>query len=204
MLYLCMPLMPDLDTFLEAVLAGGVDIVQLRDKHASAEAQLRVAPRFRAACDRHDALFVINDDPHLAVQGRADGIHVGQDDMAPAMVRDIVGQDLLIGRSTHSREQIDVAQTESVDYFAVGPVNPTPTKQGRAGVGLDPLRHASAVATMPWFVTGGMAPDTAAPVLAAGASRLVVVRALTQAHDPRATAQQLSRLLRASRVDPTR
>ncbi|WP_370328186.1 thiamine phosphate synthase [Euzebya sp.] len=194
-LYLCTPLRDDLDAFLDAVLAGGVDLVQLRDKDADRDAQLAAAPAFRAACDRHDALFVVNDDPELAVAAGADGVHVGQDDADPATARAIVGPDLLIGRSTHSIAEVDRAQREDCDYFAVGPVSATPTKEGRPGVGLEPVRHAAAVATTPWYVTGGMAPDTAAPVLAARAHGLVVVRALTEAPDPRAVAEAMTALL---------
>ena len=197
-LYLCTPLRPDLDSFLDAVLSGGVDIVQLRDKTATRDEQSAAGAVFRAACDRHDALFVLNDDPALAVEVGADGVHVGQDDMSPAAVRDLVGADMLIGRSTHAVEEIDRALEEPCDYFAVGPVNATPTKQGRAAVGLNPLRHAAQCAgERPWFVTGGMAVDTAAPVLDAGADRLVVVRALTQARSPELAAAALTGLLRA-------
>jgi thiamine-phosphate pyrophosphorylase len=190
-LYLCTPLRPDLDVFLDAVLSGGVDVVQLRDKQADRAAQRAAAPVFAAAAARHDALFVINDDPDLAAEVGADGIHVGQDDMPPHEVRAIVGPDVLIGRSTHAVAEVDAALGEDCDYFAVGPVEATPTKQGRLGIGLAPLRHAAAVADRPWFVTGGMSPSTVAPVLAAGARRVVVVRALTDAADPRDVARQM-------------
>lgn len=194
-LYLCTPLRADLEDFLDTVLDGGVDIVQLRDKTASPDQQRKAAGLFTAACERHHALFVVNDDPALARQCGADGVHVGQDDMPPQQVRELVGDDLLIGRSTHGTSQIDQAQIEPCDYFAVGPVQATPTKQGRPGIGLEPLRHAAQVATKPWFVTGGMTAGTAGPVLAAGARRLVVVRALTDAADPGAAAAGLSELL---------
>lgn len=198
-LYLCTPLRDDLDTFLDAVLRGGVDVVQLRDKTALLDQQRAAAPIFRTVCDRHDALFIVNDDPQLATEVHADGVHVGQDDPAPHDVRVQVGPDLLVGRSTHDIQQIDRAQTEPCDYFAVGPVQATPTKQGRPGIGLAPLRHAASVATKPWFVTGGMSAATAPPVLDAGARRLVVVRALTQAADPFSSARGLSQHLAAAR-----
>ncbi|CAN5312606.1 thiamine phosphate synthase [soil metagenome] len=186
----------DLERFLEAVLAGGVDIVQLRDKDAS-QPQLRdAAATFSAACRRHAALFILNDDPRLAAEVDADGVHVGQDDPPPDHARTLVGPDRLIGRSTHNIAQIDRALTEDCDMFTVGPVSATPTKEGRPGVGLGPLRHAAAVGRdRPWFVSGGMAAETAPPVLAAGGRRLVVVRALTQASDPRAASAELSALL---------
>lgn len=186
----------DLEGFLEAVLAGGVDIVQLRDKNAS-EPELRsAAATFRGAVQRHAALFILNDDPRLAAEVDADGVHVGQEDAAPDHARALVGPDRLIGRSTHDVGQIDRALNEDCDMFTVGPVSATPTKEGRPGVGLDPVHHAAAVARdRPWFVSGAMAPDTAPAVLAAGGRRLVVVRALTQARDPRAAAAELAALL---------
>jgi thiamine-phosphate pyrophosphorylase len=187
----------DLEAFLDAVLGAGVDVVQLRDKAAD-EVEVRAAAAvFRAAASRHDALFVLNDEPELAVEVGADGVHVGQDDPPPDVARAAVGRDALVGRSTHAVAEIDRALTEDCDYFAVGPVNATPTKEGRAAIGLEPLRHAAATAgDRPWFVTGGMAVDTAGPVLATGARRLVVVRALTDSPDPATRARELADLLR--------
>lgn len=199
-LYLCVDRRTehgDLPDLLDAVLGAGVDIVQLRDKTASAEEIRAAAAVFRAAADRHGALFVLNDDPGLAVEVDADGVHVGQDDPPPDQARAVVGGECLVGRSTHAVAEIDRAIQEDCDYFAVGPVHPTPTKEGRAAIGVEPLRHAAAVdGGRPWFVTGGMAPDTAPAVLDAGARRLVVVRALTEADDPAAVTARLARLLR--------
>lgn len=198
-LYLCVDRRADGDlaAFLDAALGGGVDVVQLRDKTASDDDIRAAAPAFRAAADRHGALFVLNDDPVLAAEVDADGVHVGQDDPAPAAARAVVGADRLVGWSTHSTSEVDAAVAADCDYFGLGPVHPTPTKEGRPGIGLEPLRHAAAVAgDRPWFVTGGMALDTAPAVLAAGARRLVVVRALTQADDPGAVAAALAGLLR--------
>lgn len=193
-LYLCTPLRDDLPAFLDAVLAGGVDIVQLRDKDAPAEEQRAASRAFMEAARRHGALFVVNDDPALAAEVGADGVHVGQDDTDPSAARAVVGPDLLIGRSTHAVEEVDRALAEDCDYFAVGPVSETPTKEGRPGIGLEPVRHAARVADRPWFVTGGMAADTIPAVLAAGADRVVVVRAITAAADP----EQATRALRAA------
>jgi thiamine-phosphate pyrophosphorylase len=186
----------DLEVFLDAVLGAGVDLVQLRDKTASADQIRQAAPVFRAAADRHGALFILNDDPALAVEVGADGVHVGQDDLRPAQARAIVGSDRIVGWSTHAIAEVDDALTTDCDYFAVGPVHATPTKRGRDPIGLGPLRHAAAVADRPWFVTGAMSTETAGPVLAAGARRLVVVRALTEAPDPAAAAKDLVALLR--------
>ena len=199
-LYLCVDRrgpQGDLAALLDAALAGGVDIVQLRDKGATVAQVREAAPVFRDAAERHGALFVLNDDPHLAVEVDADGVHVGQDDMPPAQARDVVGPHRIVGWSTHAVAEVGAALAQDCDYFAVGPVHATPTKQGRPPIGLDPIRHAAAVAhDRPWFVTGAMSAATARPVLAAGASRLVVVRAITEAEDPRAAAAEMAALLR--------
>ncbi|HUH07157.1 MAG TPA: thiamine phosphate synthase [Egibacteraceae bacterium] len=190
----------DLRPFLDAVLGAGADVVQLRDKAAS-PGQLRAASEvFRDLCDRHGALFIANDDPQLAVEAGADGVHVGQDDVPPHLARGVVGPDLLIGRSTHGVDEIDRALDEDCDYFAVGPVRATPTKQDRPAVGLAPVRHAAAVAgARPWFVTGGMAAESAHEALEAGAERLVVVRAITEAEDPASATAEIAELLKRSR-----
>ena len=180
--------------FLEAALRGGVDIVQLREKDASVgdEAILIAARVFRDACDAHGALFVLNDRPDLAAAAHADGVHVGQDDMPIAEARSLVGEDVLLGRSTHTPEQVEDAAVADVDYFAVGPVHATPTKPGRPAVGLELVRHAAgAPRAMPWFAIGGIDPSNVDAVVAAGATRVVVVRALTEAADPEATARTL-------------
>ncbi|MGH8904161.1 MAG: thiamine phosphate synthase, partial [Egibacteraceae bacterium] len=178
-LYLCVDRraeQDDLEVFLDKVVGAGVDLVQLRDKRAS-RSQLRAAAGvFRQVARCHGALFIVNDDPDLAVQVGADGVHVGQDDPPPGQARAVVGPARLVGRSTHTLAEIDRALTEDCDYFAVGPVHATPTKEGRPGIGLEPLRHAAAVAgDRPWFVTGAMSTVTAPEVLTTGASRLVVV-----------------------------
>lgn len=199
-LYLCVNSRPrrgDLGALLDALLASGVDVVQLRDKDASHVELVEAAAVFRAAAGRHGALFIVNDDPALAAEVDADGVHVGQDDAHPDEAREVVGADRLVGWSTHSPAQIDAALAVGCDTFTVGPVHETPTKEGRAGIGLDPVRHAAAVAgDKPWFVSGGMGPDTAPAVLAAGGRRLVVVRALTEADDPARAAHGLASMLR--------
>lgn len=188
----------DLAGFLDAVLGAGVDLVQLRDKTADAETLRAAAAVYRAAADRHGALFVLNDDPGLAAEVGADGVHVGQDDAPPAEARALVGPDRLVGLSTHTPDEFDAGLADrDADYLCVGPVHATPTKAGRAAVGLGPVRHAAARAgDRPWFVTGGMAPAKAPEVLAAGGRGLVVVRALTEAADPGAVTAALARLLR--------
>jgi thiamine-phosphate pyrophosphorylase len=185
-----------LAAFLEAALRGGVDVIQLREKGAGDAAILRAAPAFRAAADAHGALFVLNDRPDLVAATGADGVHLGQDDMAVADARAIVGAGALLGRSTHTPAQVDDAAVADVDYFAVGPVHATPTKPGRPAVGLELIRHAaSAPRPVPWFAIGGIDLGTIGAVAAAGATRVVVVRALAEAADPEATARALREAL---------
>lgn len=188
----------DLRAFLDAALRGGVDLIQLREKDpATTDAQLLEAARaFRAAADAHDALFVLNDRPDLVAAAGADGVHVGQDDMPVADARALVGEDVLLGRSTHTPQQVEDAAVADVDYFVVGPVHATPTKPGRPAAGLEPVRHAaSAPRPVPWFAIGGIDRANVGDVLAAGATRIVVVRALTQAGDPEAAARALRETL---------
>jgi thiamine-phosphate pyrophosphorylase len=178
--------------FLEAALRGGVDLVQLRDKDASDAELLAAAPAFRAAADAHDALFLLNDRPDLVAACAADGVHVGQDDLAPAEARAVVGAARIVGRSTHAPAQADAAEADpDVDYLAVGPVHATPTKPGRPGVGLEYVGYAANHVTKPWFAIGGLDPATLPDAVAAGARRAVVVRALTESDDPEATARVL-------------
>jgi thiamine-phosphate pyrophosphorylase len=184
----------DLRAFLDAALGGGADVVQLREKDpaVSDDAILAAARVFREAADAHGALFVLNDRPDLAAAVRADGVHVGQEDMPVADARALVGDDVLLGRSTHTPEQVEDAAVADVDYFAVGPIHATPTKPGRPAVGLELVRYAaSAPRPVPWFAIGGIDVSNVGAVVAAGAQRIVVVRALTQAPDPETAAHAL-------------
>jgi thiamine-phosphate pyrophosphorylase len=190
-LYLCTPDRPDLATFLTACIRGGVDVVQLRDKILDARPLLARARLAAAVCADQGVPFVLNDRPDLALDCGADGVHVGQDDAPPALARRILGPDALIGFSTHAPAELDAAASEPVDYISVGPVSPTPTKPGRPGTGLEYLRYAARTATGPWFVTGGVTPDTVGGMLDAGARRFVVVRWLTESADPESAARAL-------------
>jgi thiamine-phosphate pyrophosphorylase len=173
-------------------LRGGVDMVQLRDKHADEESILRAAARFRSACDKHDALFWLNDRPDLALKCGADGVHVGQDESV-AEVRSRVGPDLLIGRSTHSPEQFDAGLRSEADQLSVGPVWETPTKAGRPAAGLDYVRYAAEHGgERPWFAIGGINSGNLAQVVAAGARRVVVLRAIRDSSDPQGAARTLA------------
>ena len=189
-LYLCTPDRPDLADFLEEVLAGGVDVVQLREKGIEARRELELLEVVRDAAERHGALWSVNDRADVAVTAGADVLHLGQDDLPVPAARAVVGDDVLIGRSTHDAQQVEAAAAEpGVDYFCVGPTWPTPTKPGRPAPGLDLTRQAAALGTdRPWFAIGGIDLDNLDQVLAAGATRVVVVRALTEAADPRAAA----------------
>jgi thiamine-phosphate pyrophosphorylase len=200
-LYFVTDVRPGLEELLAAALAGGVDMVQLRDKALADEELLAAAKVFRRACDEHGALFWLNDRPDLAARCGADGVHVGQDDMPVEEARRVGGGDLLVGLSTHAPAQLDAALASAADELSVGPVWQTPTKEGRPAAGLDYVRYASLRAgERPWFAIGGIDLGNVDQVVAAGASRIVVVRAIRDAEDPRAAAQAL----RAALPDPAR
>ncbi|MCG5212343.1 thiamine phosphate synthase [Streptosporangium sp. KLBMP 9127] len=187
----------DLPEFLDAVLAGGVDIVQLREKGLEARAELALLEVFRDACDRHGALLAVNDRADIALAARPDILHLGQDDLPVPVARDILGPDVLIGRSTHSADEATAASAEEgVDYFCCGPIWPTPTKPGRPAPGPALLKHAASLETSrPWFGIGGVDLGNLGEVLSYGVRRVVVVRAITEAEDPRAAAAEFSRRL---------
>jgi len=195
----------DLAEFADAALAGGVDLIQLRDKGSPGEQrfgplearqELEALEVLADAARRHGALLAVNDRADIARAAGADVLHLGQDDLPLAVAREIIGADPVIGRSTHDTAQVDAAVEEPVDYFCVGPCWPTPTKPGRPAPGLDLVRYAAGLATdKPWFAIGGIDAERLPEVLAAGARRIVVVRAITGADDPRAAAEQLKRAL---------
>jgi thiamine-phosphate pyrophosphorylase len=176
---------------LPAALAGGVDLVQLRDKEASDDALLASARAFRELCNRHGALLVVNDRPDLALEAGADGVHLGQEDRPVEEVRAEIGDELLIGLSTHTPQQVYAARALPVDYIGVGPVFETPTKPGRPAVGYDLVGYAAAHAGHPFFAIGGIDESNAANVARHGATRLAVVRAIRDAEDPGETARAL-------------
>jgi len=182
----------DPEPLLRAALSNGAGMVELRDREQPDGAVRRSAATFRRLADTFSALFIVNDDPRLAQELDADGVHVGQDDMPPAEAREILGPDAIIGLSTHSPEQLEAAQGEPVDYISVGPIWETPTKEGRPATGLDLIRTAAGACDLPWFAIGGIDEGNAADVVAAGARRLCVVRAIRDAHDPGSAASALS------------
>ena len=180
----------DLSGFLDAVLEAGVDAVQIREKDAEAGDVIRRGEVFREMAERHGALFIVNDRPDIALALDADGVHLGQNDLPVEMAREILGADAIIGLSTHSRDQLDAAPTEA-DYVCVGPIWETPTKAGRPAVGVDLVRYAAEQERRPWFAIGGINTDNLPQVVAAGARRIVVVRAVTKAPDPRSAVRAL-------------
>ena len=179
------------EAMLNAAMGGGAGLIELRDRELPRQAIERSGQTFRRLADTYSALFIVNDDPYLALDLRADGVHVGQDDMAPAEARRIMGPDAIIGLSTHSREQIEAAAREPVDYISVGPIWETPTKEGRPATGLELIRVATEIAARPWFAIGGIDTSNVGEVVSAGAERVCVVRAIRDAADPRAAATGL-------------
>lgn len=183
----------DLAEFADAALRGGVDIIQLREKGLEARDELAALAVLGGAARRHGALLAVNDRADLALAADADVLHLGQDDLPVPWARRVVGDDVLIGRSTHDADQAAAAAAEpGADYFCTGPCWPTPTKAGRPAPGLDLVRETAARSpARPWFAIGGIDDARLDEVLAAGATRVVVVRAITEADDPEAAARRL-------------
>ncbi|GII98629.1 thiamine-phosphate pyrophosphorylase [Sediminihabitans luteus] len=195
-LYLCTDAREDrgdLEEFLHAALRGGVDVVQLRDKGLDVRRELELHELVAAVAAEHGALWCVNDRADVARLTSAPALHTGQDDLPVAASRRLLGPDVVLGRSTHSAAQAAQAEADpDVDYFCVGPLWATPTKPGRSAVGLDLLRDVAASAPRtPWFAIGGIDLDRVDEVVAAGARRVVVVRAITGAGDPEAAARAL-------------
>ena len=207
-LYLCTDARTDrgdLAEFADAALAGGVDIIQLRDKALEARHELAALEVLAQACQRHGALLAVNDRADIALAAGAHVLHLGQDDLPVGWARRVLGEDVVIGRSTHDCAQAaDAAGQLGVDYFCTGPCWPTPTKPGRPAAGLDLVRNTRAStapgSTRIWFAIGGIeSTQRLDEVLAAGADRVVVVRAITEAADPQAAATAFAHRLRSSR-----
>lgn len=180
----------DLRGFLNEALEAGVDVIQIREKDADVGAIIRAGEVFREAAEHADALFFVNDRPDVALALQADGVHLGQDDLPVDIAREILGPDAIIGLSTHSPQQLAEASPDA-DYVCAGPVWETPTKPGRPAAGLDFLRYAGEHERRPWFAIGGIDAENLPEVVAAGARRIVVVRAITQAKDPAAAVRDL-------------
>ena len=194
-LYLCVGVRDDMADFLPAVLRGGVDVVQLREKVAPDEVRLAQARLMVPLCRDVGVPFVMNDSPELALAVGADGVHVGQDDASVSHCRQVLGPDAIVGLSTHADEEFDAGLREAVDYLSAGPIVATPTKQGRAGTGVEYAVRAQARSARPVFVTGGVTDQNVAALVARGLRHFVVVRFLTESHDPEGSARALRHAL---------
>jgi thiamine-phosphate pyrophosphorylase len=195
----------DLAEFADAALAGGVDIIQLRDKALEARHELAALEVLAQACQRHGALLAVNDRADVALAAGAHVLHLGQDDLPVGWARRVLGDDVVIGRSTRDPAQATEAIRQvGVDYFCTGPCWPTPTKPGRPAAGLELVRSTRAItpqrSSRPWFAIGGIETiQRLDEVLATGADRVVVVRAITDAADPQAAAAAFAQRLHAWR-----
>jgi thiamine-phosphate pyrophosphorylase len=190
------------ERLLSESLEGGVGMIELRDKSAGDDRRLTDASAvFREIAAKHRVPFILNDRPDLVHESGADGVHVGQDDTPVARAREELGAGHVIGLSTHTAEQLDAACSAAgdarPDYVSVGPVWATPTKEGRPAAGVELIEHAAREATLPWFAIGGIDTTNVGDVVAAGAERLVVVRAIRDADDPAAAARALLEALEA-------
>ncbi|NJR66108.1 MAG: thiamine phosphate synthase [Leptolyngbyaceae cyanobacterium CRU_2_3] len=183
-LYLVTSPVANLLEAVEAALQGGLTLVQYRDKTADDLIRLHTAEKLKQLCHRYDALFILNDRVDLALAVDADGVHLGQDDLPVAIARQILGSQRIIGRSTHNPDDLKRAIAEGADYIGVGPVYATPTKAGRPAAGLDYVQYATQHATVPWFAIGGIHAENVSEVMAAGANRVSVVRAIMEAEQP--------------------
>jgi thiamine-phosphate pyrophosphorylase len=190
-LYLCTPDREDLVEFVGACIAGGVDVVQLREKEATDERIVERAGVLARVCRDLEVPFILNDRPDLALEAGADGVHVGQDDVSASTARALLGDRALIGLSTRAPSELEESVEEPVDYISAGPVTATPTKPGRPGTGEDYIRFAVEGAGRPVFVTGGVTPEVLPALSRTGARHFVVVRYLTESQDPRRAARRL-------------
>jgi len=197
-LYLVCGAQPERHSLLALIggaVKGGVDVIQVREKELPDEELIPIAAEAQALCGRLGALLIVNDRPQVAMQAGADGVHVGQEDMPPDEVRSLVGDEMVIGLSTHTPDEIDAVDASLVDYIGVGPVHATPTKPGRGAVGLELVRHAVAHAQVPFFAIGGIDLENLPSVSAAGAERVCVLRAIGDAQSPEHAARALRGLL---------
>jgi thiamine-phosphate pyrophosphorylase len=197
-LYLCTPLREDLERFVASCLDGGVDVVQLREKDADARDVLAAALRVAPLCRERSVPFLVNDRPDLALAAGADGVHVGQEDVSVSVCRQILGDDAIVGLSTHALADLEGANREAVSYLSAGPVVATPTKPGRPAAGAEYVAVAVSRASVPVFVTGGVSTESVPDLVALGARHFVVVRALTEADDPGRAARELRNAIDAA------
>ena len=206
-LYLCVPHRDDLATFLPAVLRGGVDVVQLREKDLDDASRIADATLMIPICREFGVPFIMNDSPELALAVGADGVHVGQEDQSVSRCRELLGLDAIVGLSTHSTAEFDDALNQSATYFSAGPIVATPTKPGRTGTGLQYVVASQERSDRPVFVTGGVNAENIAELVAVGLLHFVIVRALTESNNPEEAAkrirEELDQALSAMPVEPT-
>jgi thiamine-phosphate pyrophosphorylase len=189
--YLCIGLMDDVNDRVSRAIDGGIEIVQLRDKTGDRIGQLRVGKELRAICRDRNVPFIVNDDPQLALELDADGVHVGQDDLSVAGCRELLGPEAIVGLSTHTPDEFTAGLLSTATYLSAGPITATPTKPGRVGTGAHYASWAQGVSDRPVFVTGGVAPENVGDLVRAGLRHFVVVRAITNAADPYRAARAL-------------
>lgn len=198
-LYLCTPDRKDLEHFVSECIAGGIDIVQLREKNLEARELIKRAKLLKRVCSDHGVPFIMNDRPDLALEVDADGVHVGQDDAPVALARQILGDEKIIGLSTHHSDEFVAGLQEPVSYLSAGPIVETPTKPGREATGIGFIANARSLVDgsfngtdpLPFFVTGGVTPEVIPAIVAEGGTRFVVVRYLTESENPQHNARKL-------------
>ena len=189
--YLCVGLRADMTTFLPAVLRGGVDVVQLREKTLPDDLRIEGARLMIPICRDFEVPFIMNDSPELAVEVGADGVHVGQEDTSVTRCRELMGDEAIIGLSTHSVEEFDGALSQPTSYLSAGPIVPTPTKLGRSGTGVEYAVQCQRRSERPVFVTGGVTDKNVGDLVEAGLRHFVVVRYLTESTQPELAARAL-------------
>ena len=189
----------DLEEILDATIAGGCRMIQLREKEWPSGRLLPLAERLRDRCRRAGVTFIVNDRVDLAVAVGADGVHLGQDDLPPRAARPLLRPGMVLGRSTHSVGQAREAQAEGADYIAVGSMFPTATKHDFQLVGPDLLRQVRPETSRPLIGIGGITPENAAEVIRAGADGVAVISAVCGAPEPAATARRFLEAIRAAR-----
>jgi thiamine-phosphate pyrophosphorylase len=199
-LYLVTSANPDLLPRVEAALQGGLTLVQYRDKHNNDVDRLRIASQLCELCHKYGALFILNDRVDIALAVKADGVHLGQQDIPVALARQILGSQCIIGRSTTNPEEMALALAEGADYIGVGPVYETPTKPGKSAAGLEYVQYAVKNATVPWFAIGGIDPNNLNDVLQAGAPAVAIVRAIMEAEQPTQVVQFCLSILNRSTI----
>jgi thiamine-phosphate pyrophosphorylase len=187
---------------MRSMIAGGIDIVQLRGKTHELERLTALAAELHSITAEHDAPLIINDHAQIARSVPLEGVHVGQDDVSIARAREIAGRKLIVGKSTHSFEQAIAAQEEGADYIGFGPLFATPTKPDYPPIGLEAIRSVHDAVRIPIFCIGGIKLDNLTDVIAAGAKRLVIVSDLLQSKNIEAYAETAKRALLAQRGRP--